>query len=135
MLVAIYVAVATAVHTGVVLLAAQLRPLLVAGAGERIVRRALANPDAPTLIGFTAILMWSLLALLTAASGSAAIPAGGHDLCHRRVAGRGLVDIPQGRGRRLAPAAEVWALGIFGLFGYHALYFFALRLAPPAESG
>jgi drug/metabolite transporter (DMT)-like permease len=30
---------------------------------------------------------------------------------------------------------EVWALGIFGLFGYHALYFFALRLAPPAESG
>ena len=42
MLVAIYVAVATAVHTGVVLLAARLRPLLVAGAGERIVRRALA---------------------------------------------------------------------------------------------
>jgi threonine/homoserine/homoserine lactone efflux protein len=41
-LVAIYVAVATAVHTGVVLLAAQLRPLLVAGAGERLVRRALA---------------------------------------------------------------------------------------------
>ena len=31
MLVAIYVAVATAVHTGVVLLAARLRPLLVAG--------------------------------------------------------------------------------------------------------
>jgi threonine/homoserine/homoserine lactone efflux protein len=42
MLVAIYVAVATAVHTGVVLLAAQLRPLLVAGAGERLVRRVLA---------------------------------------------------------------------------------------------
>jgi threonine/homoserine/homoserine lactone efflux protein len=41
-LVAIYVAVATAVHTGVVLLAARLRPLLVAGAGERLVRRALA---------------------------------------------------------------------------------------------
>ena len=29
----------------------------------------------------------------------------------------------------------VWALGVGGLFGYHALYFFALRLAPPAEAG
>jgi drug/metabolite transporter (DMT)-like permease len=30
---------------------------------------------------------------------------------------------------------EVWALGVGGLFGYHALYFMALRLAPPAEAG
>ena len=29
----------------------------------------------------------------------------------------------------------MWALGIGGLFGYHALYFAALRLAPPAEAG
>jgi drug/metabolite transporter (DMT)-like permease len=29
---------------------------------------------------------------------------------------------------------EVWALGVGGLFGYHALYFLALRLAPPAEA-
>jgi drug/metabolite transporter (DMT)-like permease len=29
----------------------------------------------------------------------------------------------------------VWALGVGGLFGYHALYFAALRLAPPAEAG
>jgi drug/metabolite transporter (DMT)-like permease len=28
----------------------------------------------------------------------------------------------------------VWALGVSGLFGYHALYFLALRLAPPAEA-
>jgi len=28
----------------------------------------------------------------------------------------------------------VWALGVGGLFGYHALYFLALRLAPPAEA-
>ena len=52
MLVAIYVAVATAVHTGVVLLAAQLRPLLVAGAGERIVRRVLAIVMAMIAIWF-----------------------------------------------------------------------------------
>jgi len=31
--------------------------------------------------------------------------------------------------------ARVWALGVGGLFGYHALYFAALRLAPPAEAG
>jgi drug/metabolite transporter (DMT)-like permease len=29
----------------------------------------------------------------------------------------------------------VWVLGVGGLFGYHALYFAALRWAPPAESG
>src|SRR5262249_4590509 len=33
---------------------------------------------------------------------------------------------------RLAPA--VWALGIGGLFGYHACYFAALSWAPPAEA-
>ena len=30
--------------------------------------------------------------------------------------------------------ARVWLLGIGGLFGYHALYFAALQLAPPAEA-
>jgi drug/metabolite transporter (DMT)-like permease len=30
--------------------------------------------------------------------------------------------------------AKVWLLGIGGLFGYHALYFGALQLAPPAEA-
>ena len=29
----------------------------------------------------------------------------------------------------------VWLLGVGGLFGYHALYFAALRHAPPAEAG
>ena len=28
-----------------------------------------------------------------------------------------------------------WAVGVGGLFGYHALYFLALRFAPPAEAG
>jgi drug/metabolite transporter (DMT)-like permease len=30
--------------------------------------------------------------------------------------------------------AVVWLVGVGGLFGYHALYFAALRLAPPAEA-
>jgi drug/metabolite transporter (DMT)-like permease len=29
---------------------------------------------------------------------------------------------------------KVWALGIYGLFGYHFAYFMALRLAPPVEA-
>jgi drug/metabolite transporter (DMT)-like permease len=30
--------------------------------------------------------------------------------------------------------ARVWLVGVVGLFGYHALYFAALQLAPPAEA-
>ncbi len=90
----------------------------------------------PTLIGFTAILMWSLLALLTAASGK--VPP--FQLAAMTFAIGGSMGAVSWIFRKGAAAAlrqrpEVWALGIFGLFGYHALYFFALRLAPPAESG
>lgn len=90
----------------------------------------------PTLIGFTAILMWSLLALFTAASGS--VPP--FQLAAMTFAIGGLLGAASWLFRKRAIASlrqppEVWTLGIFGLFGYHALYFFALRLAPPAESG
>jgi drug/metabolite transporter (DMT)-like permease len=37
------------------------------------------------------------------------------------------------RALRQRPAA--WIVGVGGLFGYHALYFLALRFAPPAEAG
>ena len=90
----------------------------------------------PTLTGFTAILMWSLLALLTAASGQ--MPP--FQLAAITFAVGGLIGAASWLFREGAAAAlrqppQVWALGIFGLFGYHALYFMALRLAPPAESG
>ena len=39
------------------------------------------------------------------------------------------------RWRDLAQPWPVWALGVLGLFGYHALYFTALRNAPPVEAG
>ena len=39
-----------------------------------------------------------------------------------------------GAAAALRQPIAVWALGITGLFGYHALYFIALRLAPPAEA-
>lgn len=40
----------------------------------------------------------------------------------------------RGRLRLLRPPPAALALGIYGLFGFHAFYFSALRLAPPAEA-
>ncbi|NWG23472.1 MAG: EamA family transporter [Pseudorhodoplanes sp.] len=91
---------------------------------------------AATLVGFSAILLWSLLALLTAASGR--VPPFQLAAMTFAIGGAlGAATWPFRKGAlsALRQPPEVWALGIFGLFGYHALYFFALRLAPPAESG
>ncbi len=91
---------------------------------------------AATSIGLMAVLLWSLLALFTAASG--AVPP--FQLAAMTFLVGGLVGAASWIGRPGAPASlrqrpAVWALGIGGLFGYHALYFAALRLAPPAEAG
>jgi drug/metabolite transporter (DMT)-like permease len=88
-----------------------------------------------TLIGFTAILMWSLLSLLTVASGS--IPP--FQLAAMTFAlgggfGAATWLFRPGAALALKQPFPVWALGVGGLFGYHALFFFALRLAPPAEA-
>jgi drug/metabolite transporter (DMT)-like permease len=89
-----------------------------------------------TLIGLTAILMWSLLAVLTVATGK--IPA--FQLAAMTFAIGALVGSLTWIGRpqainalRQPPLA--WIVGVGGLFGYHALYFLALRFAPPAEAG
>src|ERR1700752_70889 len=89
-----------------------------------------------TLIGLTAILMWSLLAVLTVATGK--IPA--FQLAAMTFAIGALVGSLTWIGRPDAPRALrqrplPWIVGVGGLFGYHALYFLALRFAPPAEAG
>ena len=90
---------------------------------------------AATLIGFSAILMWSLLALLTAASG-AVPPFQLAALTFAIGTLVGFVWIAAGsRWRDLIQPWPVWAIGVLGLFGYHALYFTALRNAPPVEAG
>jgi len=90
---------------------------------------------AATATGLVAVLLWSLLALFTAASGK--VPpfqlAAMTFLVGGLVGVAGLVARPQSRAALRQPPV-VWALGIGGLFGYHALYFAALRLAPPAET-
>jgi drug/metabolite transporter (DMT)-like permease len=94
------------------------------------------TPRAATLIGLTAILMWSLLAVLTVATGT--IPA--FQLAAMTFATGAFVAFASFVFRPAAFNALkqppiAWIVGVGGLFGYHALYFLALRFAPPAEAG
>ena len=88
-----------------------------------------------TLIGFTAVAMWALLALLTDASGqvppfllSAMTFAVGTAV---GLLARMFMPRPA-----VAPRIPgiVWLIGIAGLFGYHFFYFTALRNAPAVEA-
>lgn len=89
-----------------------------------------------TLVGLTAIVMWSLLAALTVATGR--VPP--FQLLAMTFAVGACVGPMTWLWRPSAIRAlrqplPVWLVGVGGLFGYHALYFLALRLAPPAEAG
>jgi drug/metabolite transporter (DMT)-like permease len=89
-----------------------------------------------TMIGFSAVLLWSLLAVLTVAT----VPVPPFQLTALTFAvGAGVGSIWGAATGSLKQLAQVpllvYAIGTFGLFGYHALYFSALRLAPPAEAG
>ena len=88
-----------------------------------------------TLIGFSAVAMWALLALLTDASG--AVPP------FLLSAITFAIGTCVGLAARLFIAAadtaqkiprQVWLIGIAGLFGYHFFYFTALRNAPAVEA-
>ena len=93
------------------------------------------NLGRATLIGFSAVLMWGLLAVLTI--GTAPVPPLQlNAMCFALGGGIGLV----WTGRRgfavLAGVGwPIYALGTAGLFGAHFLYFTAFRLAPSAETG
>ena len=85
------------------------------------------NQTRATLIGFGAIALWSVLALMTAASGE--IPP--FELAAITFAIGGLAGllyvIARSRLSALTQPWPVWLVGVGGLFGYHALYFAALR--------
>ncbi|PTW50087.1 EamA domain-containing membrane protein RarD [Rhodovulum kholense] len=89
-----------------------------------------------TATGFVAVLLWALLALFTV--GSAPVPPLQlNALCFAIGGTLGLIwVIARGEaGTLLRISWKVYAFGTAGLFGYHALYFSALRLAPAAEAG
>ncbi|KQZ14756.1 hypothetical protein ASD44_12260 [Mesorhizobium sp. Root554] len=88
-----------------------------------------------TLIGFSAVAMWALLALLTDASGSVppfllSAMTFAIGTCVG-LAARLFMARPD-RPVKIPP--QVWLIGIAGLFGYHFFYFTALRNAPAVEA-
>lgn len=109
----------------------------------KILRRILLHPAGPaltrnraTLTGFSAIILWSLLAVLTV--GSAPVPPFLlNALCFGIGGTLGLVWVWRGAGFGVLRGVpwRVYAFGTAGLFGYHFLYFSALRMAPAAEAG
>lgn len=89
-----------------------------------------------TLIGFAAVILWSMLALLTV--GSAPVPPLMLNAICFGIGGLvGLVWLALsgeiGSLRRVP--LKVYIIGTAGLFGYHFFYFSALRMAPAAEAG
>lgn len=89
-----------------------------------------------TLVGLTAILMWSLLSVMTVATGAitAFQLAAMTFAIGAAVAFASFLLRPAAFGALKQPLLA-WVVGVGGLFGYHALYFLALRFAPPAEAG
>ncbi|OIP29995.1 MAG: EamA family transporter [Deltaproteobacteria bacterium CG2_30_63_29] len=89
-----------------------------------------------TLVGASALLLWSTLAVLTGWAGPTPpflLVGIAFLLAFAMGALRSLL-----RGESvLGPLRQpwrVWALGVGGLFGYHASMFFALQNAPPVEA-
>lgn len=87
-------------------------------------------------MGFGAVLMWALLALLTVKT----VPIPPFQLTFMSFAVGGVLGlcwvIIMGEVNSLRGVSwKIYAFGTAGLFGYHFFYFSALRLAPAAEAG
>lgn len=89
------------------------------------------------MAGFVAIMLWAVLALLTAFTGSIPpfqLTAVTFAIAFILALVKWLVRKDDIRAFvRLPPA--LWLIGVGGLFGYHFFYFLALKNAPPAEAG
>ncbi|MES0863934.1 EamA family transporter [Ruegeria sp. SCPT10] len=89
-----------------------------------------------TAIGFIAVLLWALLALFTVGSAPTP-PLLLNAICFSIGGSLGLIWTWQSGGfsKLRSISWKIYAFGTVGLFGYHALYFSALRMAPAAEAG
>lgn len=94
------------------------------------------NQQRPTIIGFTAILMWATLALLTKLSG----PVPPFQLTAMAFTIAFLIGVAawmcssNNPLHHLKLPKAVWTLGVTGLFGFHFFYFIALKNAPVVEA-
>ena len=89
-----------------------------------------------TLIGASALALWATLAVLTTATG--AMPPFMMVALSFGLAALVGASVQVARGQnplaRLRQPVGAWALSVGGLFGYHALYFLALKTAPAVEA-
>jgi drug/metabolite transporter (DMT)-like permease len=87
-----------------------------------------------TVFGMGAILLWASLATLATFRGP--IPTFQTTAIAFTIGAVviALLALVRGRIHYLRPSAASLALGVYGLFCYHALYFAAVKLAPPAEA-
>jgi len=94
------------------------------------------NRSRATLTGIGAILLWAMLALFTDATGT--IPP--LQLTAMSFAVAFLLSLAvwgvcgQNPLRRFRAPRAAWLLGVTGLFGYHAVYFLALKTAPVVDA-
>ena len=95
-----------------------------------------SGPRRAMAAGFGAIALWGALAALSVSAG----PVPPFQMVAMTFAIGASIGIVRARWRGVGWRAlvgwplPVWLLGVGGLFGYHALYFAALQLAPPAEA-
>jgi drug/metabolite transporter (DMT)-like permease len=88
-----------------------------------------------TFVGFLAVAMWALLALLTDSTGD--VPA--FQLTAMTFAIAALCGLASwlfrpGAWRELKVSFSAWLVGVGGLFGYHFVYFTALENAPAVDA-
>lgn len=94
------------------------------------------NRSRATITGIGAILLWAMLALFTDATGS--IPP--LQLTAMSFSVAFLIALAvwtvrrQNPLKRLSAPKAAWMLGVSGLFGYHAVYFLALKTAPVVDA-
>ncbi len=95
-----------------------------------------SGPRRAMAAGFGAIALWGALAALSVSAG----PIPPFQMVAMTFAIGAAIGIVRARWRGVSWRTlvgwpvPVWLLGVGGLFGYHALYFAALQLAPPAEA-
>ncbi|OYU49895.1 MAG: EamA family transporter [Rhizobiales bacterium PAR1] len=96
--------------------------------------RALTSLSSPTLVGLGAIGFWSTLAVFTAMTGK--VPPFLTVAITFAMGGALILGIAAARGTlaQSRPTLASFCLGLYGMFGDTAIYFAALKLAPPAEA-
>jgi drug/metabolite transporter (DMT)-like permease len=89
-----------------------------------------------TLLGLLAIGLWAVLALLTTGTGTVPpFQLSAMTFAVATIVGAGVIMVSGCGFAVLRQPPVAWAIGLYGLFGYHALYFAALKWAPPAQAG